>query len=153
MNRILSFLFALAAALSAGIGVAPAFGQLANDGGTPLSAEEARAGLFGVDMHGLSPTFGMEWRECIDPAGNTVYETPGLTQKGKLRVTVGGLACFSYDDDDFTSESCFTVKRTSGGFIFNGARGFDSDDTGSVFVTTSVRPGIKRCPAGDDLIG
>jgi hypothetical protein len=118
---------------------APAAGQLVKGKGTALKQpKEVEAALFGIDMQGYSPTFGMSWRECIDPAGKTLYETPDRTSIGRLVINPDGLACFSYADDEYSTVSCYVTYRSGDGLRFEG-------DYGSLFVTTKVLTGVKSC--------
>jgi len=67
MRRCIS-LFVVAIAAVAGIASA----QTAR-----LTAEQARAELFGVELAGVNESVGDEWRECIEPTGRTVYDRGG----------------------------------------------------------------------------
>jgi hypothetical protein len=126
---------------------APAAAQLAKgSGGGKMSQEQAQAALLGVDMQGYSPTYRIEWRECVQPDGKTLYETPDGVKNGRLVIDVHGQACFAYEDDAFQSWGCYRVENASRGFIF-------SDEYGSLFITTSVKRGVKSCKPSDDLIG
>lgn len=116
---------------------APALAQLL----PRLSPAQARAALFGIDMRGYSPTEKFYWRECIDPKGETLYETPQEIRRGRMHINSQGQACFAYEDTDYKSESCFHAKKAAKGLLR-----FESD-TGAVFVTTEVRTGIKKCVA------
>lgn len=127
------------------LALAPAaIAQRAKGQGQALSAAQVKAGLFGVDMTGYSPTYGITWRECIDPQGRTLYHTPAGVQRGRLKVTDDGKACFAYEDTDYQLESCFRVERNGAGFIFNG-------DGNGIFVTTKLVPRVKACRS-DDLV-
>jgi hypothetical protein len=128
MIRTIAILAVLAVA-------APSSAQLVK--GVRLKAEEATKALFGIDMEGFSPTENMEWRECIQPNGETLYEIPKRVLKGQLRISKEGQACFSYNDTDYQVEGCFWVVKTDKGFRF------ESD--GSVFITTVVVTGVKSC--------
>lgn len=135
--------FAAGLALAMAV-IAPAAAQLKPDAVQWLNQDEARAALLGVDMDGYSPTARMAWRECIDPHGTTLYETPFGVQNGILEVNEAGEACFAYDDDDYSSWGCFRVRLTGTGLVFD--NGF-----GDVFVTTSLVRGVRTCHA--ELIG
>jgi hypothetical protein len=125
----------------------PALAQLAKDyGGQPLTRDELKSALFGIAMEGFSPTSNMSWRECVDPKGETFYETPGSAIKGRLVISPEGRACFSYEDDDYSTVGCYVVKRSNKGLRFEG------DYLNSVFITTKVTTGVKSC-ASQDLIG
>ena len=128
MIRTLAILAVLAIA-------APSSAQLAKP--VRLKAEEAKKALFGVDLEGYSPTEGIEWRECIQPDGQTLYEIPKRVLKGKLRISKEGQACFSYDDTNYEVEGCFWVEKTQTGFQFV--------SSGSLFVTTVIVTGVKSC--------
>jgi hypothetical protein len=133
-------------ALVAAVAFAPVAGaQLAKGGKKPLSPDQVKAGLFGIDMEGYSPTYKFRWRECIDPNGRTLYETPNGVQKGILTVTGEGFACFSYEDTGYTEKSCYAVSRNGKGFLFDGA-------FGEVYVTTRVVSGVTECKPPDELI-
>jgi hypothetical protein len=123
---------------------ATAEAQLKPDAVRWLNQEEARAALLGIDMDGYSPTAKMTWRECIDPEGVTLYETPFGVQNGILEVNEYGEACFAYDDDDYSTWGCFRVRLTETGIVFDSGYG-------DVFVTTSLMRGVRTCRA--ELIG
>ncbi len=103
-----------------------------------MKQEEAKAVLFGIDMQGYSPSAAMSWRECIDPKGETLYEIPGRVMHGRLIVSPDGLACFSYDIDDYASVNCFSTFKSGDGLRFE-------DDFGNLFVTTKVETGVRSC--------
>lgn len=134
-------------AAAAVLALAPeAFAQLSRGQGVVLDKAGATAGLHGIDMMGYSPSYHISWRECIDPKGETLYQTSVMDiTRGKLRVLDDGRACFAYQDTNFQSQSCYTVKRSGKGFIFEG-------DFGGVFVTTRVITGVKKCEPDEDLI-
>ncbi len=136
---------ALAALLAAAL-AAPAAAQLARGAEKRLSQAEVRQALLGIDMEGYSPSYGFSWRECIDPNGDTLYETPTGQMKGKLTIEDDGYACFAYEDDDFTDTACFSVRRSSKALRFDGLA-YD------VFITTRVITGVKSCTPLDDLVG
>lgn len=148
MNRTASTLKALSvAAVVAVLVSAPAWAQIVRNAVQRLDADQIRSALFGIDMQGHSPSYGFSWRECIDPEGRTLYETPDGVQTGRLDVDdLLGLACFSYADDDYSTESCYSVSRTRSGFVFEG-------QFGAVFITTRVETGVRSCEPDDDLIG
>lgn len=133
MPRKVLVIAALALALAA-----PAAGQLVKGKGAALKPKEVEAALFGIDMQGYSPSSAISWRECIEPGGATLYETPGRIVKGRLVVSPDGLACFSYEDDDYSTVSCFVTYQSKSGLRFEG-------DFGSLFVTTKVVTGVKTC--------
>lgn len=133
MPRKILVMGAIALALAA-----PAAGQLVKGKGAPLKPSEVAAALYGIDMQGYSPSSAITWRECIEPGGATLYETPGRIVKGRLVVSPDGLACFSYEDDDHSTVSCFTLYQSKAGLRFEG-------DYGSLFVTTRVVTGVKTC--------
>lgn len=124
--------------------VGSAAAQLKPEAHRWLTQEEAQAALFGIDMDGYSPSAEMTWRECIDPQGTTLYETPLGVQNGVLEVNEWGEACFAYDDDDYSTWQCFRVRLTGSGIVFE-------SDFGDVFVTTSLMRGVRSCRA--ELIG
>jgi hypothetical protein len=134
-------ILAIASALLA----APAVAQMAKDyGGTLLKESEAKAALLGIEMEGFSPTYGISWRECIQPNGQTIYETPAQKLKGRLIISPAGKACFSYEDDNFETVACYDVKKSDKGLRFE-------DDYNSLFITTKVVTGIKSCTR--ELVG
>jgi hypothetical protein len=99
-------------------------------------------------MTGFSITYGMQWRECIDPKGETLYETPNGVQKGRMWIEKEtGAACFAYADSNYKDVGCFNVSRKGKGYQFEGQ--FD----GGLFATTSVVRAVKSCKPADDLIG
>jgi hypothetical protein len=126
------------AAVAALLAAAPAFAQLAKGRGDALKPDEVKAALLGIDMQGYSPTSAMSWRECIDPKGETLYEIPGQVLRGRLVISPDGLACFSYDLDDYSTVNCFVTYKSGDGLRFEG-------DFGSLFVTTRVVTGVRSC--------
>lgn len=128
----------LVLAVAASLLAAPAFGQLVRGRGEAMKPDEVKTALFGIDMQGYSPTSAMSWRECIDPKGETLYEIPGQIMRGRLIVSPDGLACFSYDLDDYATINCFVTYRSGDGLRFEG-------DYGDLFVTTKVVTGVKSC--------
>jgi hypothetical protein len=134
-------------AITAALLAAPAMAQLVKEyGGKVLKRDELRTALFGIEMEGYSPTSNMSWRECVDPQGETFYEIPGSALNGRLMISPEGKACFSYEDDDYSTVGCYVVKRSDKGLRFEG------DYLNSVFITTRVTTGIKSCKPSD-LIG
>jgi hypothetical protein len=131
-------LYALAAAPEAAA-------QLAKGARLALTGEEARGRLYGVDMSGFSPSFSMSWRECIEPDGETLYETPMGQQKGRMTVSDEGVVCFAYEDTQYRDQSCYTVTIGKNGLVFHG-------DLGGVFVATSIVTGVESCTPDNDLI-
>jgi hypothetical protein len=146
---------AAAAALALAVTLAQeAVAQLAKPG-PAMSADEAKAALYGIDMQGYSTVLdahgrpegkGMTWRECITPKGETLYETPAGVEHGRLKIDGRGQACFAYEGTGYKDWNCFSAANIPTGFRFVG--GF-----GDVFVTTSVQTGVKSCKARSDLIG
>ncbi|MDP3737210.1 MAG: hypothetical protein Q8R02_07465 [Hyphomonadaceae bacterium] len=132
-------------ALAALAVAAPAAAQLKKGAGVPLKEAEATAALHGIEMQGYSPTLGISWKECIQPNGETLYTTPDGVRNGKLLVSPRGEACFSYEDDDYASISCFITTR-------NGADGLRFEGFGTIFITTRITKGVKVCKPYD-LIG
>jgi hypothetical protein len=128
----------LAAVLTLAV-AAPAAGQLAKGRGAPLKEAEAKAALFGIDMQGYSPTYGFSWRECIEPTGKTLYETPDRTSQGRLEISLDGRACFSYEDDNYEYQGCYMTYRTA-----TGALRFEGEAK-ELFVTTRVVTGVTTC--------
>lgn len=127
----------LAGLVGVSLAAAPAFAQLVT-GGAVMSGTDLKAALFGIEMTGYSPTFGFSWRECIEPGGVTLYETPDGVMKGRLTISPKGEACFAYEDDGFATSACYRTRQTNTGFRFEG-------DFDSVFITTKVVKGIKSC--------
>ena len=134
-----------ALALAAFALAAPAFAQLKQGFGKPLTEKETEAAILGIDMQGFSPSERFSWRECIQPNGETLYETPAGVIKGKVLVSPLGEACFSYEDSDYAAVSCFATFKTGDGLRFEGAGG-------SLFVTTKVIRNVKTCKP-QDLVG
>lgn len=146
---------AVLAACVLAFGAGAARAQTVGEPGPVLSAKDAKVALFGIDMQGYvqetdaaakTTGRGMSWRECIDPKGETLYETPGRTEHGRLRIDDEGQACFAYEGTDYSDWSCFSAARAPKGFRFVGS-------FGDVFVTTLVRTGVKSCKPRSDLIG
>lgn len=123
---------------------APALAQLAK-GGPVMNGEQLKASLFGIEMTGFSPSYNFSWRECIEPGGETLYETPSGILKGRLTISSKGQACFAYEDDGYATPACYQTRKTDKGFRFDG-------DFDSVFVTTKVVTGIQSCKK-QDLVG
>jgi hypothetical protein len=135
---------AISVALMAAL--APAgFAQIRKNAITYLTAAEVKTQLLGIDMRGHTPTFGFSWRECITPKGETLYQVDNVVQRGRLRVTETGWACFAYSDTNFASESCFAVRKRGDGLMFEG-------EEGSVFVTTRIDRGVKACEPEDERV-
>jgi hypothetical protein len=132
-SRKLLISLAALAALAAPVGA-----QAIKGAGVPLKEAEAKKALLGIDMQGFSPTYQMAWRECIQPNGETLYETPDEVLKGKLSITPKGEACFAYEDTDYSTVACFRMFRSGKVLRFEG----DNDE---LFVTTRVTTGIKNC--------
>ena len=124
---------------------APAFAQLKQGFGKPLTEKETEAAILGIDMQGFSPSERFSWRECIQPNGETLYETPAGVLKGKVLVSPLGEACFSYEDTDYAAVNCFTTFKTGDGLRFEGPGG-------SLFLTTKVIRNVKTCKP-KDLVG
>src|SRR5262245_18155289 len=116
-------------ALAALVLAAPAVAQLKQGFGAPLTEKETEAAILGIDMQGFSPSEQFSWRECIQPHGETLYETPAGVLKGKVLVSPRGEACFSYENSDYAAVNCFATFKSGDGLRFEGAGG-------SLFVTT-----------------
>ena len=110
-----------------------------------MKAQELKTALFGIRMEGVADGTDFRWRECIDPKGRTLYQTPAGDTYGRLTITPKGEACFAYEDDNYASSSCFVMRRTAKGFHFEG-------DYGANFTTTKVEGGVRTCEK-QDLIG
>lgn len=119
---------------------APAVAQTA-----AMSGAQLKSALFGIEMSGYSPTSNFSWRECIQPDGKTLYETPDGVVNGKLTISAKGEACFSYEDDGYRTQACYLTRKTDKGFRFEG-------DFDSLFIATKVVTGIRSCKP-QDLIG
>jgi hypothetical protein len=102
-----------------------------------LSAEEARAELFGVRLSGVIDGLGAP---CIEPGGCTVYRFAGESVEGRLSIDPDGSACFTYADDGFTERSCFAVRREGANYRFD------------EFVTRRVERGVTRCEGESGLV-
>jgi hypothetical protein len=134
----------LAMGLAMGLAASPAAAQIAKDG-FAMNAVQLKSALFGIEMSGFSPTYGFAWRECIQPDGQTLYETPEGAMKGRLTISLKGLACFAYEDDGYSTPACYTTLRTTAGFRFEG-------EVEGVFVAKQVVTGVKSCKP-QELIG
>ncbi len=132
-------------ALAALVLATPAFAQLKQGFGKPLTEKETEAAILGIDMQGFSPSDRFFWRECIQPDGETLYETPDGVRKGKVLVSPEGEACFSYEDTDYAAVHCFATFRAGDGLRFEGAGG-------TLFVTTKVIRNVKTSKP-QDLVG
>jgi hypothetical protein len=104
-----------------------------------MSRAEVEAELFGTWMEGETTPKSQIWSECIEPDGLSRYQINGIERVGRLNVDDEGQACFSYEVDDFTRESCFKVSRSQNGYTFWGG-------SEGIFVTNTVRRNIKHCP-------
>jgi hypothetical protein len=135
----------LIAILAVALIAAPAGAQLAKGAGQRLKETEVKNALLGVDLQGFSPTYQMSWRECIDPAGETLYETPDQVLKGRLFINPEGLACFAYEDTGYSTASCFSVYRQGKGIRFESDVKTVTGEPDSVFVTTKLVTGVKSC--------
>lgn len=123
---------------------APALAQLVK-GGPVMTGAQLKTSLFGIEMTGFSPSYGFSWRECIEPGGDTLYETPSGVVKGRLTISAKDEACFAYEDDGYATPACYRTRQTDKGFRFEGE--FDS-----LFITTKVVTGIRTCKP-QDLVG
>ena len=110
-----------------------------------MKAAELKTALFGIRMEGVADGTQFRWNECIDPKGQTLYQTADGEMRGRLTITPKGKACFAYEDDNFASNSCFVMRRTAKGFHFEG-------EYGANFTTTKVEGGVRTCEK-QDLIG
>src|ERR1043165_7407133 len=105
-------LFAL---LTIALLAAPAGAQFSKGSGQRLNAAEVKKELLGADFHGFTPTYQFAWRECIQPDGETLYETPKDLVKGRVFVNPEGMACFAYADTDYSVASCYWTYRQGKG--------------------------------------
>lgn len=135
----------MAVALTAAMLALAASPALAQAGSAALTTDQLKKELFGVRMEGVDKTAGITWRECIEPDGDTLFETGFGALRGKLTIRPGGQACFAYEDDGFAVPSCFVIRRDKGGFRFE-------DGLGALFITTKVVTGVRTCEK-QDLIG
>ncbi|MGQ0531311.1 MAG: hypothetical protein ACT4OF_01295 [Caulobacteraceae bacterium] len=104
-----------------------------------LTADEARAELFGVELAGVNESFGDDWRECIEPSGRTIYQRAGERREGRLEIRPDGQACFNYPPDHYWS--CFDVVREGENYRFD------------AFVTRTVRRDVTSCgPVNDAYV-
>ncbi|HPE47393.1 MAG TPA: hypothetical protein PLR76_03320 [Hyphomonas sp.] len=101
-----------------------------------MSAADLRTEFYGVKLSGFLDEAQINWSECIDPDGRTLYQFMGVTDEGRLSITEEGEACFRYD----TGPSCFRVARL-------GDKGYwlDGGQHGGSFVVTSVRKNVTAC--------
>jgi hypothetical protein len=100
-----------------------------------LTAAEARAELYGVELSGVNESQGDSWSECIEPSGRTVYTRFGERHEGRLEINEDGQACFNYPPDTYWS--CFDVVREGENYRFES------------FVTRVVRRDVTHCGAAD----
>lgn len=130
----------LAIALAAAALALPAAAQLdkSKSAAVRLKADEVKKALFGTDMRGFSPADGLSWRECVDPKGETLYETDEFVLKGRVNVTPEGYACYAYEDTGYKESYCFRMLKTKDGFRFEG-------EFGSTFITQRVVTGVTNC--------
>jgi hypothetical protein len=135
------------AIVAAALLASPALAQLVPGLGKPLTEAEAKAALLGVDLQGHTPTGGYSWRECIQPNGETLYETPYEILKGRLLITPGGEACFAYEDDGYSTMACFVTHKTANGLRFQ-----TEGPAPIVFLATKIVTGVKSCQP-QQLIG
>jgi hypothetical protein len=133
--------------MAAALLASPALAQLQPGFGRQLNEEEARAALLGVDLQGYSPTYGFTWRECIQPDGETLYETPDEVLRGRLLIAPGGEACFSYEDDGYSNMACFVAYKTASGLRFQ-----TEGPAPILFLATNIVTGVKSCKP-QQLIG
>lgn len=136
------FISLMALALLAG---ADADAQTSLKRAPAMKTQELKTALFGIRMEGVGDGTDFRWRECIDPKGQTLYQTPGGDMRGRLTIQPNGKACFAYEDDNYASSSCFVMRRTAKGFHFEGEYGVN-------FTTTKVEGGVRTCEK-QDLIG
>ena len=132
----------LAIALVSGTGAALADKAARQMSQSIVTADEARAELFGVRLSGTMAANGSQWSECIEPDGRTVYRIDGVEMVGKLDISNSGQACFSYAQSGFTRKSCFRISRSNEGYTFWG--GIEG-----VFHATSIQRDVRECSAGN----
>src|SRR5262245_5599265 len=120
--------------------------QLAKGAGQRITGEaEVKKALLGMDMHGFSPSENLSWRECIQPDGETLYETPNEVVKGRLFINPEGLACFAYEDTGYNVASCYWTYRQGKGLRWESDTKTLGGEPQSVFVITKMITGIKSC--------
>lgn len=140
-----SFLIAAAHGLLAG----GALAQGVEAPNRPLSAQEMRAELFGVEMSGYTRGGSGEtlaWRECIEPSGRTVYRLADVpARRGRMTVRDDARVCFAYEDTAYSDESCFRANRAGPDrYVFWGD---------GVFHATRVVRSVKACDGSEPAIG
>ncbi len=134
MRRQLGLALLAAILLTSGQGV----GEAAREA---LTKQEIEDELMGVTVSGVIEGTGLDWRECIDREGRTLYSVEGeRTRQGRILVTEGGLACFSYG----AIASCFTVVRDGPYYAL-----VDAVDR---FLIHRIERPVRRCTGKNDAI-
>jgi hypothetical protein len=106
----------------------------------PVTPVQPAQELLGTKLAGVHVESGLEWSECIEPDGDTVYRINGTELLGKLRISSEGLACFQFDG----VENCYSVERRAGGYSLT-----LPGDESSRFNVNSVERGVKMCAPGE----
>ena len=105
-----------------------------------MSAADIEATFFGVDMSGVTYSFGEPWRECIEPSGETVYHFMGETRIGRAWVNENAQLCFVYPADETgDTPACFQAFKRGLDYIFY-------SEFNGVFIADLVTPGVETCP-------
>ncbi|MEM7765995.1 MAG: hypothetical protein AAF253_00735 [Pseudomonadota bacterium] len=126
----------LAGALLAAIVIVPGVSM-----GEIMTKEEIEDELMGVTVSGVIEGTDLGWRECIDREGATFYEVEGeRARPGRILVTDGGLACFSYG----AIASCFTVMRDGPYYAL-----VDAVDR---FLIQRIERPVRRCTPANDAV-
>ena len=85
---------------------------------------------------------GVEFVECIEPDGRSIYRYGNYSSEGEMSSVSEGVACFTYDDRSF----CYEMFRYPGGYIVS------SMEADSHYIISKVERSITRCTSAD-LIG
>ncbi|MEM0986329.1 MAG: hypothetical protein AAGJ32_08790 [Pseudomonadota bacterium] len=106
-----------------------------------MTKAEIEDELMGVTVSGVIEGEDLDWRECIDPAGQTYYQVEGeRALRGQVFVTDAGLACFSYG----AIASCFRVVREGPYYALV--------DAADRFLIQRVERPVRRCDGANDAI-
>lgn len=105
-----------------------------------LSAREARAAFFGLDMGGVHQPGGARWRECTRRDGKTTYWYGDRIDQGRLTVRDDGALCFSYATTQYREASCWRARREGAGYRFEETTG-----SSDVFIATRAQR-VRSCP-------
>lgn len=109
-----------------------------------LSESEIEQHLLGKSLRGFldhHSSMHLNWSECIDLSGTTVYRSWSTEQKvGQLFTKSPGHACFKYDDE----EACFRVRPFMDGYLFQPVNGRLAD-LGLNFIAAHVESQSQAC--------